>query len=83
MKIRHYGFLANRYKKDNLSRIRQFLGIHPELPERIDKKYQELMLELTGTDITKCPECKKGTMRIVERLKPLCKKGKSVKFDSS
>ena len=83
MKIRHYGFLANRSKKDNLIRIRQLLGMNPELPERIEKKYQELMLELTGTDITKCPECKKGTMRIVERLKPLYEKAKSVKFDTS
>jgi hypothetical protein len=83
MKIRHYGFLANRYKKDNISRIRQLLGMSPELPERTEKKYQELMRELTGADITKCPHCKKGTMRIVEKLKPLRYKRESVTFDTS
>ncbi len=63
MRIRHYGFLANRCKLDNLSKCRQLLDVSPELCEAEEKSVQQLMLELTGVDITQCPKCKKGTMK--------------------
>jgi hypothetical protein len=31
--------------------------------EAEQKSIQQLMLELTGVDITLCPKCKKGTMK--------------------
>lgn len=68
MRIRHYGILANRYKKKNLSICREILGLHPELPEREDKSIREMMLELIGKDITQCPECKKGKMVVVAEI---------------
>jgi hypothetical protein len=63
MRIRHYGFLANRCKRENLSKCRQFLEVSQELCEAEEKSVQQLMLELTGVDITQCPKCKKGTMK--------------------
>jgi hypothetical protein len=71
MRIRHFGFLANRWKKQNLSRCRELLGLSPQLPEPSKKSNQELMLELTGIDVNKCPCCKKGTMRIISELTKL------------
>jgi hypothetical protein len=63
MRIRHYGFLANRCRQENLSKCRQLLGVSHELCEADNKTVQQLMLELTGVDITQCPKCKKGTMK--------------------
>ena len=82
MRIRHFGFLANRCKKDNIQRIRELKGVSETVTEKTKKTTQELMLELTGTDITKCPCCKKGTMEVIAEITPLWKMG--VKYmDSS
>ena len=68
MRIRHYGLLANRCKRENLSKCRKFLNVSPEPCTAEEKSIQILMLELTGLDITRCPECKKGTMKKVSDL---------------
>ncbi|MCK5503647.1 MAG: IS91 family transposase [Thermodesulfovibrionia bacterium] len=82
MRIRHFGFLANRCKKDNIHRIRELKGVSETVTEKTKKSTQELMLELTGTDITLCPCCKKGTMAVIAEIIPLWKMG--VKYmDSS
>lgn len=68
MHIRHFGFLANRSKREDLSKCRQLLGLSPELPKPNKKTNQELMFELTGIDLTKCPYCKKGTMEVIAEI---------------
>jgi hypothetical protein len=68
MRIRHFGFIANRSKKKTLSRCRQLLGLSPQLPEPAEKTTRELMLELTGIDVDKCPFCKKGSMKVIATL---------------
>lgn len=55
MRIRHYGFLASAVKKELLACCRQQLKA--EHPPRERKTIAEWMLELTGRDITRCPEC--------------------------
>lgn len=70
MRIRHFGFLANRSKKQNLSRCRQLLGLSLELPKPTEKTTQELMLQLTGIDLTKCPCCNQGNMIVIAELLP-------------
>jgi hypothetical protein len=39
-----------------------------QLPEPTEKNSQELMLELTGIDISLCPCCKTGSMVVVEEI---------------
>ena len=68
MRIRHFGFLANRSKKKDLGRCRELLGLCPELPKPSKKTTQELMLELTGIDVTRCPFCKNGTMKVIGKI---------------
>jgi len=68
MRIRHFGFLANRAKKQKLAQCRQLMGLSPELEKLENKSPQELMLELTGIDITLCPACKNGTLKVIEKL---------------
>lgn len=68
MKIRHFGILSNRYKKENVKHCRELLGVNSPPPECTKKTAVELMLELTGTDITRCPCCKKGRMITLKEM---------------
>jgi hypothetical protein len=65
MRIRHYGFLANRCKREKLEKCRKFLGETQPVQCAGNKTVHEIMMEKTGKDITKCPVCKKGTLVIV------------------
>jgi putative transposase/transposase-like zinc-binding protein len=56
MRIRHFGFLANRSKAHALARCRELLGV--EAPEPSEpQSTAERILRLTGTDISRCPRC--------------------------
>jgi hypothetical protein len=68
MRIRHYGFLANRSKKQDLNKIRSLLNCTSQSSSPADKSTQELMLQLTGMDITQCPSCRKGTMKRISEI---------------
>jgi predicted Zn-ribbon and HTH transcriptional regulator len=61
VRVRHFGFLANR-SKSLLSKCRRLLDLGPVPPKLPQKSVHELMLELTGIDITRCPLCQKGTL---------------------
>ncbi len=80
MRIRHFGFLANRTKKHALPQCRKLLGLNPALPEIPEKSSQDLLLELTGIDLSRCPRCQKGTMIVVGELPRL---SRSPQWDSS
>jgi len=67
VRIRHYGFLANRNRKANLAAIRGLLGCPPSTQE-CPSGLEEMMFRLTGADITVCPHCKKGNMRVIEEV---------------
>ncbi|NQT69764.1 MAG: transposase [Desulfobacteraceae bacterium] len=67
VRIRHFGFLANRNRTENLAQIRQLHGL-PETEKIVEKSVEEMMLKLTGIDITLCPCCKKGKMQIVAEV---------------
>ena len=68
MKIRYFGFLAHTNKRKSIPLLRQLIGSRAELPEKIEETIQEMMLRLTGEDISTCPECKKGKMIIIKEL---------------
>ena len=65
VRIRHFGFLSNRLKKTNIRKIRKRLGQSTAELKIHKKTIEEMMFKLTGVDITCCPYCKKGTMRVV------------------
>ena len=68
MKIRYFGFLANKNKKKAIPILRKLIDPEAKLPEKIKETIQEMMLRLAGTDITCCPKCKKGKMIIIRKL---------------
>jgi predicted Zn-ribbon and HTH transcriptional regulator len=61
VRVRHFGFLANR-SKGLFAKCRQLLDLSSALPKLPSKSVHQLMFELTGIDITRCPLCRKGTL---------------------
>lgn len=67
VRIRHYGFLANRNRIANLKTIRRLLKLPTQLT-KIKASLEQMILKLTGTDITSCPCCNKGKMQLLVEL---------------
>jgi hypothetical protein len=68
IKIRYFGFLAHTNKKKDIPLIRKLIDPDATLPEKIDESISEMMLRLTGIDISCCPKCKKGKMIRIRNL---------------
>jgi hypothetical protein len=67
VRIRHYGFLANRNRRANLKLIRKWLKL-PAQPAKSQASLEQMMLQLTGTDITTCPCCNQGKMKLLAKI---------------
>src|SRR6266487_2457802 len=67
VRVRHAGVWANR-SKGLLSKCRHLLDLNPAVPKLAQKSVHQLMLELTGIDITRCPVCHKGTLPLFASL---------------
>lgn len=72
VRIRHFGFLANRHRHKKLHLCRQLLGVAaisylPSLPH----DYKTSLLLLTGQSLEVCPLCRHGRMLQVQTLPPL------------
>jgi hypothetical protein len=73
-RIRYYGLLGNRYRKQKLARCRELLGMQQsdapvEPKERRD--YRDKVEELTGVSLRECPFCHQGQMVCIEVLAPV------------
>jgi Putative transposase/Transposase zinc-binding domain len=69
MRIRHFGFLANRSKKQALARCRKLLHLDPVLPPSSHLSAKDWLLKLTAVDLSRCPNCHEGTMITVGELR--------------
>ena len=71
-RIRYYGFLANRYRKQKLALCRQLLQMPADDPyearHEAAKNYHEHYEDLTGCSLLTCPVCHQGHMLIIEVL---------------
>jgi hypothetical protein len=72
VRIRHFGLLANRNRKENIALCRKLIGSFKTLTRQKDKPetWQDQLLRICGIDVTVCPVCKKGTILMVEFLIP-------------
>lgn len=70
MRIRHFGFLANRAKKRKLARCRELLGAGPVPPPSSAASSAERVHQLTGVDLETCPACGCGRMVVTTTLRP-------------
>ena len=67
-KIRYFGFLSHTNKKEQIPLIRKLIDPEATLPQKIKESISEMMLRLTGTDISCCPKCNKGKMVRIRKL---------------
>jgi hypothetical protein len=64
MRVRHYGFLANRCRKAKLAKIRELLG------QMVDEVVTDESTQAKKSDWP-CPKCHQGQMRIRLTLSPI------------
>ena len=63
MRIRYFGLLANRTRKDNLERARTLLKAQTPEPAKAEREpWEEFLHRLTGVDPARCPRCGEGTL---------------------
>jgi hypothetical protein len=79
MKIRYYGFLGNRDRKDNIRLCLDLLEV--DYVQYKEKNISVLMEEVTGINITMCPQCKKGQLNAISKI--LSFREKTIKNNSS
>jgi hypothetical protein len=72
VRIRHFGLLANRRRKNNIALCSEYLGTGKTVTkEKIKQEtWQEQLLRICGIDVTTCPVCQKGRMFRVALLLP-------------
>lgn len=67
-RIRQFGLLANRRRRDELARCRQLLATTAQTVESLSQDYQALYQTVTGTSLRQCPACRAGTMKFCSPL---------------
>jgi hypothetical protein len=70
VRIRHFGFLANRGHTAKLARCRALLAAAPPPGPAGPEPVAALMLRVTGVDIGQCPVCRVGHLRFLAVLRP-------------
>jgi len=70
VRIRHFGFLANRSKAQALARCRCLLAAPPPAAKAAPMTAHERFAALTGVDPKLCPCCLRGRMMRVSELPP-------------
>ena len=70
VRIRHFGFLANRTHTAKLARCRALLAAGPSPVPAAPEPVAALMRRLTGVDIEQCPMCHTGRLRVVAVFRP-------------
>ena len=68
-RIRYYGLFSNRNRKRNLEWCRRLLKTAAREAKPFD--LLDALFELTGLDLSRCPQCQKAGMRIVKTLEPV------------
>jgi hypothetical protein len=73
-RLRQFGFLANRRRREQLAHCRQLLGsvaTQPDINQLLPRDHQSLYETVTGQSLQQCPACGAGTMKLNEYLAPL------------
>ena len=77
-RIRYYGFLGARHRREKLARCRHLLGSPTSAPTRCTAPaaadYRDRVEALTGVSLRVCPVCHQGEMIIIERLGPAARR---------
>jgi hypothetical protein len=71
VRIRHYGLLANRSRRQRIARCRELLAAQAPAPPPASENLFERVLRLTGHDLSLCPACGEGRRAVVAELDKL------------
>lgn len=77
-RLRQFGLLANRRRREKLALCRKLLrgaAAHPVTNQPLPRDYQALYETITGDSLVQCSACRLGKMRLTERLAPLASLG--------
>ena len=70
-RIRYYGFLGNRNRREKLDQCRRLLGMqipdHNTAPTP-EQDYRDRYQDVTGCSLRQCPQCQRGRMVLVAIL---------------
>ena len=69
-RIRHYGLLANCHKVARLATCRALFGLPAPAPAVIES-VDAFMARVAQVDLSRCPHCADGRMRVIAALTPL------------
>lgn len=67
MRIRHFGLLANRTRRDTLTQCRLLLN-QPPSADAGPESVADMMQRITGVDLARCPICGDGRMHLTAIL---------------
>ena len=70
VKIRYYGLLANRSRQEDLKRCRRLLLVETPTLSKEPSRWQQILLDRTGVDVSKCPFCEQGKLVLVRIIQP-------------
>jgi hypothetical protein len=72
VRIRHFGLLANRNRKNHLALWRQIFAVGKTVTKKNARQetWQEQLLRICGIEVTACPVCQNGKMRTLALLLP-------------
>lgn len=72
VRIRHYGFLANRARAEKLPHIRQLLDPteSAKTPESLPGTSADTHQPMDSNDAASCPRCRHGRLITLERIEP-------------
>ena len=71
VRIRHYGLLANSVRRKRIALCRKLLHASEEVaPHAPRETWEELLLRVTGNDVTRCPQCGEGRLHTTLRIEP-------------
>jgi len=68
MRVRHFGFLANRCRRERLGQIRQAIAENARTPQSATKT--DGARAPAGDETRRCPRCRTGRLRVVGELAP-------------
>ena len=67
-RIRQFGLLANRHRREQLTRCRQLLDTAAQATEPLPVDYKSLHQTVTGESLEQCPACRSGKMKFAAPL---------------
>jgi len=75
VRIRHFGLLGTRMKREKIAIVRKLMGIVESVQVKLREGWQELLKRSQSIDVRLCPKCKEGILIQVREIMPMLSSG--------